>query len=260
MVTVGVIGYGFVGKAMTRFYEQRYTTIWRDMDSGASTDAINNCDVGVICVNTPQSANGEADLSQVRSVLKWLNTPLIILKSSVPPGTTELLLKETGKPIVFSPEFVGETAWSVTNVSNSSFFVFGGDATLTAKAVQLYAAIGGPQKTYRQTDATKAELMKYLVNSYLAAKTTLCYEYDQICRALNVSYEDVRELWLLDARIGRSHTCVFDDNQQPYGGKCFPKDVIALVEQAKRLGYDACLLREVHESNLRLGRLRDDKA
>ena len=66
----------------------------------------------------------------------------------------------------------------------------------------------------------------------------------------------MRELWLLDPRINKMHTAVFAQNNKPFGGKCFPKDINALARYAKKIGYEARLLEEVIKSNERIGKIR----
>ena len=66
----------------------------------------------------------------------------------------------------------------------------------------------------------------------------------------------MRELWLLDPRVNKMHTAVFTENNKPFGGKCFPKDISALVKFAQKNGYEAKFLEEVIRSNERVGKIR----
>ena len=110
---VGIVGYGYVGKAMTKFFENHYEVFVYDpcveaLEEGSkaklvSKNTINTCDVGLVCVPTPPSKNGACDTQIVEDTIDWLETPVILIKSTVSIGTTDMLKKKTGKRIVFYP-------------------------------------------------------------------------------------------------------------------------------------------------------------
>jgi UDP-glucose 6-dehydrogenase len=81
-------------------------------------------------------------------------------------------------------------------------------------------------------------------------------KFIEICKINNVNYNEVRECWLLDPRIGVSHTSVFSNKTEPYDGKCLPKDIKALIQQSNEQGYNPLFLEEVEKSNKRIGNLR----
>jgi UDPglucose 6-dehydrogenase len=268
---IGIVGYGYVGKAMAKLFEKNYEVLIYDVTPGIITDSarhhlvskdeINNCDLGVICVPTPRGNDGSCDTSYVETVLGWLTTPHILLKSTVAVGTTDRLVSHTGKKIVFSPEYCGEsTYWTPyafhTEIKETPFFIFGGDRKECSKMIDFFMPVTGPTKTYRMTDARTAEMVKYMENTFYATKIAYCYEIDQVCKLMDVDYNEARDLWLLDPRINPMHTAVFEGNDRPFGGKCLPKDLSALVETSSALGYEARLLREVLDTNDRIAELR----
>lgn len=270
MISVGIVGYGYVGKAMARLFEKNYRVLVYDtasvrMESDkhipASIDEINECDLGVICVPTPRGDHGECDISYVEDVLTWLRTPHTLLKSTVAVGSTDALSKKFNRKIVFSPEYCGEsTYWTPyafhTDIKETPFFIFGGEKKECSKMVGFFMPVTGPTKTYRMTDARTAEMVKYMENTFYATKIAFCYEIDQICRTMDVDYNEARDLWLLDPRINPMHTAVFEPNDKPFSGKCLPKDLSALVGTAKAAGYDANLLQEVLNTNDRIAKIR----
>lgn len=267
---IAIVGYGYVGKAMYKFFEKHYDVSIYDpgiYDPGkmsikiSTKEEVNACDLAVICVPTPTGVGGVCDLSIVEESVRWVNTPLILIKSTVEVGTTERLKTETGKRIVFSPEYCGESAyWSPyafhTDVKETPWFTFGGNPKDTEEMVYYFMKVAGPTKIYHQTDATTAELAKYVENTFYAMKVTFCHEIAEICKLTGVDYNKMREAWLLDPRLNRMHTAVFQESIKPYGGKCFPKDVAALVALSKKLGYDPALLEEIALSNDRIGEIR----
>ena len=118
-ITVGIIGYGYVGKAVYKYFENKYKTIWYDpyLEGSVSKNEINQCYLGVICVPTPSLNDGTCDVSAVEEVVDWLTTDIILIKSTVKIGTTSKLKQKTGKKKkkknMFSPEYIGESDYDV---------------------------------------------------------------------------------------------------------------------------------------------------
>lgn len=277
MTKIAIIGLGYVGKAMFNFFEKHYPIAiydpYIDIDSlddkiksSMTSDKylINNCDVSIICVPTPKADDGRCDISAVKEVLKWIETSLIILKSTVEIGTTEKLYKTYHKNIIFSPEFCGESSyWTPykfhSDVKETPFFIFGGLPQYTTKGVDIYLKVAGPTKRYIQTDWKTAELVKYMENSFYATKIAFCYEMYEICKRSGIDWNEARELWLLDPRLNPMHTAVFEENEWPFSGKCLPKDISALVEFSKQVGYHPELLSEVISTNKRIANMRKER-
>lgn len=258
--TVAIVGYGVVGKAMASFFMDRFNVVlcdpvlWPTWDkrsdyrhlhkshSGAEKflqvvqypDLVGT-DLAVVCVPTPISEIGGCDLSFINSAISLIQSPLILIKSTIPPGTTDRLRDETGKRIVFSPEYLGEsTYWSPhkfdRDVKETPFFTFGGDPRDCSAIIDFFSPIAGPTKIYRQTDAKSAELAKYAENCFFYSKLMFCYELAEICKSMNADYNEVRELWLLDPRINPMHTMVLKDNIPPVSGRCVPGDALVKTE------------------------------
>ena len=100
-------------------------------------------------------------------------------------------------------------------------------------------------------DSDTVEFAKYMENSYLATKVIFCNEMFDLANKLGINYDEAREVWLADPRIGRSHTFVYEDNRG-YGGSCLPKDVASILHQAEKLNIDMTLLQAVVEKNNKL--------
>lgn len=264
MKTIGIVGGGYVGRAIQKLFEDHYRVYTYDIANSPEylKDVAYTSDVVFVCVPTPMREDGTCDTSIVESVVAEADAPLIIIKSTVTPGTTERLQAKYGKHIVFAPEYCGEsTYWSPykwdREIKEMPFFIFGGAPGDTSKAVDLYLPVVGPTKIFRQTTAKVAEMVKYAVNCFYAAKITFCYELNQICQRAGVDYNQMRDLWLLDPRINPMHTAVFAGNDAPFGGKCFPKDLNGLVAWAEtELNYSPELLNEVLSSNYRIEQYR----
>jgi len=260
---IAVIGYGYVGKAFVKMLEGHYDVVIYDpaynpshnYDGVHFVDALQDfkeCSLGVVCVPTPQSPDGSCDTSYVRSTLETLNSPLIVIKSTVTPGTTDELRTQSGKRIVFSPEYVGESKYYNpffgSDMKEVPFVIAGGNDKDCNDYFDILIPILGPTKTYFKTTSLSAEVIKYMENTYFAIKLTFINEMYNICQTLGADWYAVREGWLLDPRVERMHTAVFPSDRG-FKGKCLPKDTLALVQAAKNKGYEPRFLQEMIENN-----------
>jgi UDPglucose 6-dehydrogenase len=255
---VGIIGMGHVGKAMRQVFEAFADIVEYDVatDSKYPDTELAGCDFAVVCVSTPMQPDRSCDIANVRDAVARLPLDRVLLKSTVAPGTTDLLIAETGKHICFSPEYFGESSYFSQFVAAgpaaTPFVILGGSPEDRQSLIDDLCPALGPDKTYFQCSAIEAEVVKYMENAYLATKVTFVNEFYEICRAFGADWHTVREGWLLDPRIERAHTLVFRDNRG-FGGRCLPKDVNAVVEAAAKAGYDPQFLRAVLESNRLFG-------
>jgi len=261
---IAIIGYGFVGKKVYGFFEDyfgkenasEHLLIYdpKNKPISASKGTINSADLAIVCVPTEQQRDGKCDTSIVEETLEWLTTPLILIKSTVPPGTTKKLITKTKKKIAFSPEFVGESTyfhpfWD--KMIEEPAIIMGAEDKKVAEAIlDFFHPILGPTKVFAITNTKTAELTKYMENVYYATKVTFSNEFKKIADSFGISYYELRELWALDPRVDKMHTSVFTDNYG-FGGKCFPKDLSALIEASKESGYKPEFLEEVQKSNAR---------
>lgn len=258
---VAVIGYGYVGKGVYDFFKDNFETIYYDpnVSGSASKEEINKCDLGVICVPTPTGEDGACDLNIIEETLGWLGTPLILVKSTIPPKTTEYLVKKTGKKICFSPEYMGEGGYFIPfwkyahpkDMKCHSFQIIGGEKETASRIADFFVRVMGPDAKFYITDSTTAEAVKYMENAFIATKVTFCNEFYNIARAFGVEYKELRELWLSDKRMGRMFSAVFPD-ARGFSGKCLPKDVSAIVKASEKAGYDPKFIKSVLENNDRI--------
>ena len=261
MEKIGIVGFGYVGQRLKRFFEygNHYEVkIYDPTDSRSDTkEDINQSKLAVICVPTPMSEKDKScDISIVEDVISWIETPLILIKSTIPPGTTDKLKEKTGKKICFSPEYIGEgkyfvSEWKYPNPTNPishTFQIIGGDKKDADEIVGVLCERLGPEKFYYIIDAVEAEIVKYMENAWGATKVSFCQEFYDLCQVFGVSYNKVREGFLLDSRVERMHTAVFPDRRK-WSGKCWPKDISAIIKKAEEMGYSMNLLKQVVKSN-----------
>ena len=266
MKKVAIIGYGYVGKGMYNFFKDHFEMVIYDPfvkkdgdDIVTDINEVNECDFAVICVPTPMQKNGQVDVSIVEQTVRWLDVPLILIKSTVPPNTVDELKRLTGKRIVFSPEYMGEGKYVIqwwkdrghphpTDMKYHDFQIFGGAKDDTHDCIQFFQKVMGPSVHYYQTDSTTAELTKYMENAWGAMKVSFCHEFHEIANAFDVDYSELRELWLADGRTERMHTAVFEDDKG-FGGKCFPKDVNGIYNAAIKAGANPTILKAILDKN-----------
>ena len=252
MRKVAIIGVGYVGKGMVNFFKDHYEVITKDRE-GDYTE-VNKCDLAVVCVPTPMRKDGHCDTSIVEEVVKNLETPVIWIRSTIRPGLTEKLKRLTGKRIVFSPEYMGESKyWTPYKFHKDEkeipYFVLGGCPADTGYVIDMIVPIVGAKKIFYQCSATEAELVKYMENTFFATKVEFANEWRDICEAFGCNYWSVREGWALDPRVEPMHTAVFKD-ERGFGGKCFPKDLSGIIEASKKKKYTPRLLWQVWLNNL----------
>ncbi|MBW8059788.1 MAG: UDP-glucose/GDP-mannose dehydrogenase family protein [Solirubrobacterales bacterium] len=201
-----------------------------------------------VCVDTPPTRSGDADLSRVRSVVGELRADgdhVLIMKSTVPAGTGETIRRDLpGVPYVSCPEFLKEGA-AVADFLHPDRVVIGadhGDGEAAAAVAGLYEPLGGE---IVRTDVTSAEMIKLASNAFLATKISFINEIANVCEEVGADVSEVAHGMGLDNRIGPS----FLRAGIGYGGSCFPKDVSALKMLAGNTGYHFQLLNAVIEVN-----------
>lgn len=244
---IGIVGLGHVGSSLAELFTQ---AVGYDEPKGIGTkEEINACDIVFVCVPTPSTLSGKCDTSIVENVLSWINTDLIVIRSTIPVGFIDQQEKLLNKNIVFQPEYYGETpAHPFANPHNRNWITLGGRREIMDNAIQAYQQVFTSELIINIVDAKTAELAKYMENCFLATKVTFCNEFYDIAAAFGVDYNQLRETWLLDPRIGRSHTFVYK-TARGYGGNCLPKDIAALVYQTEQLGVNCGLLNSVIQRN-----------
>jgi UDPglucose 6-dehydrogenase len=250
---ISIIGYGFVGKAMSKLFSQSIIYDPGYPETQASKNEINTCDVSFVCVPTNILPDGSCDISIVEETLTWLKTPLIIIRSTIQPGTTDHLKKlYPEKHIIFQPEYIGETtAHPMIDESSRNFLIFGGTQPDCAKAVEIYQSVYNSSVKILFLKPIEAEIVKYMENTAIASMVTLANEYYNICHIFGADYNMVREAFLLDPRMSRYFTFVYPE-KRGFEGKCLPKDLNAIIKSSENAGYTPKFIKDILENNDRI--------
>lgn len=245
---IGIVGYGVVGKSQHSLFGDDAVPF--DVD-GTEEDraAINACRFVFLCVPTPTTTGGKCDTSIVEKSVEWITAPYIVIRSTIPPGTTRRLREQTGKRIVFQPEYIGETVQHpLADIRAHRFVILGGAPEDCSAVADLYARYYHSDVRFYLTSSDTAEVAKYMENSFYAVKVMFCNEFFDIARAHGVDYNELREIWLADPRISRDHTFVYPD-QRGFSGKCLPKDLSAIIHSSHQNGVSPKLLETLMDVN-----------
>ncbi len=251
----------------------------RNLESGRlkfTTDidrAIQAADIVFLAVGTPQSKSGEADLSQVESVVQSIAANLngfkvVVCKSTVPVGTNrwvkQRLIELTGNSadgpdpafaVVSNPEFLREGK-AVQDFFHPDRLVLGYEHDKAREYMEdVYRALNLIHVPMVWCGLETAELIKYASNAFLATKITFINQMATLAEAAGADIHTIAHSMGMDGRISPK----FLHPGPGYGGSCFPKDTHALVSTGEAYGVDMSLVREVITANEELKLLVVDR-
>ncbi len=271
---------------------------------------VNECPIIFVCVPTPMKPDGVCDVSIVRDVVWSLanaeqirseigegyvssspvdwgsrmdwgsrvgQKPTIVIKSTVPPGTTVRLQEEfRWLNLVFNPEFLTEANY-LEDFRYQERVILGGDDV--EGVVTLFEEFGEERERMSRTSATRlwpaspgfplphidvctsteAEVVKYLTNCFLAVKVSVANEFAGFCEKIGVDWNKVVGIAARDERLGETHWQVpGPDGHKGFGGTCFPKDINAAIHFMAMTGsMIPFTLNGAWETNLRVRPERD---
>ena len=213
-------------------------------------NAVADAEFVYLCVPTPQSADGSADLRYLEAAASQISPHLapgtvVVNKSTVPVGSTLLVEQALGRsdvPVVSNPEFLREGT-AVDDFLKPDRVVIGADDQAAAgRVASLYLGVRAPIMV---TDPASAETCKYAANAFLATKLSFTNAIAAVCEAVGADVNDVLLGMGYDHRIGHE----FLRPGPGWGGSCFPKDSKAIISIAEEAGYDFALMKGVVAAN-----------
>ena len=258
---VGIIGLGVIGSAQADLFAPHHVIAYdpngtrgrrgyRETFISYPHEELAACDFAIICVGTPETETGHADLTYVEGAATELPEGLpVMLRSTVPPGTTDRLFSGSGRLYCHAPEFMGENVLhSWQRPADVPYMIIGGDPVATLFFKTAFTQVfPGP---IHECAAKESELAKYAANLYWATRVTFINELALICERFGVDYENVRAAWLSDPRM----TSVYTKRAgYPAGfdGRCWPKDLKALITASRDAGYFPEFLDAIAAANAR---------
>lgn len=273
MKTFGIFGQGFVGNSIKEGFKQfanvlTYDKYREDLSNATPEEIVSQCDIIFSCVPTPMDADtGEASTHIVEEVITSIDKlagelgkqPTIIIKSTVPPGTTSFMNKHrtTHCNVIFNPEFLTE-ANAVNDFKNQDKIILGVDAGIEVENVVDLFADAFPEVPVTIVKSAEAEMMKYVINNFLSVKVSFLNEIYDICQAGHIDYNTVAQLAKMDDRTGSSHWMVpGPDGDRGFGGHCLVKDLQAMRYVASQLEVNTSTLDGAWKTNDRVRTNRD---
>ncbi len=273
MSTIGIIGYGFVGRSVEygfvdhdreHGFEPKHTALIYDRykDMHKLQDVLSDSEILFVCLPTPYDEGKlEIDLSIFDEVMAEICPVIarlgkvVVVKSTVVPGTTRRYAETYPEvPFAMNPEFLTEANY-LQDFVNPDRIVIGADNDWVAqKLIDLYRTSFASATIVRMSTVA-AEIVKYQANIMLASKVAISNIFYDLCEANGVNYDDIKKAVALDKRIGSSHLDV--TTERGFGGKCFPKDLGAIIGRCREVGVDCKALEEIHAYNLRIRKVRD---
>lgn len=228
MKSIGIIGGGFVGQILHRYYpESRVFDVLDALKTHSLGDVLAQ-DIVFIAVNFGDNARGDSYTLLASQLAVAPRGRVFVIKSTFVPGTTDRLQKEFPQhSFVYNPEFLTEmTAWE--DFTNPWAQILG----LPHQSLPLWKELfdllpDAPVK--RVVSPLDAEMLKHAKNSFYALKVIYFNEMYDACQRLGADYETVREVLVQDPWIGDSHSKIFHKGYRGFGGKCLPKDAHALA-------------------------------
>lgn len=227
--TIGLLGGGFVGKILKKFYP--HALMYDTNDKFDKLEDVLKQEIIFIAFNLTD--NGIESYSEVEDYANIApEDRIFVIKSTFVPGTTDRL--QTDFPqhrFIYNPEFLTEmTAW---NDFTHPVFQILGVPQESHKLVREVFSILPQAPVMRVISPKDAEILKHAINSYYATKVIFFNQLSDMCGQLEGDYDTVREIMVQDPRIGDSHSMIHHNGYRGFGGKCLPKDIEAFSKVAK---------------------------
>lgn len=250
---IGILGYGMVGRAVGAWFTN--AAIYSPHQFPHGMEAVNRADIIFVTVPTPYHSRTGYNLTMLHdAVRKIQGRKIVVLKSTVLPGTTVALQKQYPQHTwLFNPEFLRDktNVWDFLHADRQIV----GTARATARhraAARLVMKLL-PRTPYDAiTTSTEAEVIKLGANCFLATKVVFANMLYELCARTGASYDAVKEGVGRDPRITTSMMKVLQDGYRGYSGKCFPKDMGAMIWYGKKTKHRFPLLETADAMNWRL--------
>ncbi|MDP2884535.1 MAG: UDP-glucose/GDP-mannose dehydrogenase family protein [Ignavibacteria bacterium] len=218
--------------------------------------AVQKSDIIFLCLPTPPSEDGSADLTHVLSVANQIaelanGEKIVVSKSTVPVGTVDkikqVLKKKAKHPmeVVSNPEFLKEGSALQDSLKPDRVVIGTKSKKAAATLQELYDPFVRTGNPIIVMDERSSEMTKYAANAFLATKISFMNELANLCEEVGADIDSIRRGIGSDPRIGKQ----FLFPGVGYGGSCFPKDVKALVVSAEKYGNALTILRSVDKVN-----------
>jgi len=252
-MNIGLIGYGVVGKAAAATLSTSFKLIKYDKYQNLDKfQDLKSCEFIFIMVPTPfDCENNVVDLSAVEESLERLADinykKNVIIKSTVPPGSSSQYSHNYNFEIIFNPEFLRESTTPNADFENQDTIVIGTSKKSVFDSVKkMYQNVAIDHAKYYHTSTTEAEMIKCAQNTMLASRVALANMIFDACQENNINYQNVKKIAFDNFEILGPHMTQVPgpDGNRGFGGKCLPKDIRAFSTV-----HDSELLRTIIKYN-----------
>jgi UDPglucose 6-dehydrogenase len=228
---IGIVGLGFVGGAVKKWFtNQGHKVVTYDIVKECTgKDSLNEADYIFICVPTPYKY-GKCETKIVESTFEWLpKNKVIVIKSTIPPGTTEKMQKQYEGDVIFNPEFLDASKAEYDFEFPERQIIGLGKVGIDPEKIwELERILPKAHHLFRM-NSTEAECVKYMGNTFFALKNVFANMWYDYCEKMGIDYGKVREAVGADYRIGHVHLNAFHKGGRGAGGSCLPKDLGAAI-------------------------------
>lgn len=254
---VGIIGNGYLGQAYAKVFPE---ALIHDPKKGfINLDGINaECELAIVAVPTDPIEDGTLDMSIVESVVDELETPLILIKSALMPGTVDRLVKKTGKKIAVSVELIGMGKYFIPphkypdpeDPRKHQTLIIGGELETASRCAEFLWDKMSPDIRIHLLTAKEAEMCKLIENAYGALKVTFINTMYNFITKSGGSFIRTHQAWTSDGRVDGVHLRTLSW-KRGWKSHCWSKDIPALARSARDVGADdmAELFEKVIELN-----------
>jgi len=246
-----IAGFGYVGKAVHSIFEKKHNVII--VDPKHNTNSVKdhyNADGVIICVPTPITSDSKYSLEEIKNVLDTVPEKMpVLIKSTVRPDDIDELEKSYPHlRITYNPEFLRANT-AMEDYHNQPYTIIGGNDL--DKFWQKLLLVSLPNcKTVYTCSAKESAVIKQTSNAFLALKNSFFNQVYDVCEKSNVNFNLIRDILILDRRIGKEHTIIPGaDGERGFGGHCLPKDTAAFLSYSKEIESPLTVLEEAISYN-----------
>jgi len=238
---IGVIGHmGVVGGACFKGLSKHHEVVGYDLKIKKNYEDILSTEMVFLCLPTPTNMNGQ-DLGFVERALKDLVTHkykgIVVMKSTVIPGSIEKFIKRFDLRFVHNPEFLSADSANDDFDKQKEIIIGGHDEEAIQKVFEVHKPLG-VTKAHIGTP-TQTELIKYIHNVFLTVKVGIMNELYDVCLSNHCEFQPLVNIAAdITGWINKRHISVPCKGKFGYGGECFPKDIGAFFEAFKHLNLD----------------------
>lgn len=257
---IGIVGYGYVGKATERMLPKNYEVIVKDPKIGFKDleNKISDCDIIFVAIN--ETDVSMSNLFQLVDELIKNNTKgIIVIRTTVLPGTIDKLTQRYSRTFVYMPEFLREWNYEYDSEHPDKIVIGTEDKETFDKLRKLFAHKNAP---IIQVKPVEAELAKLSLNALGMIKVVFAEELYNLATTLEADYQSIYRIFELDRNVNVRHLIPNKDGYRGADGKCLPKDTYFLIQSGIDNNSRMLLLetaKMINDFMLRLGEINREE-